>query len=204
MPSTAARAALTLLALAGLAAAPLSAQRRAPAGPPRLTVSAYGGRFIDFGGFSDDQDTFFNFEDATAFGGSLHYRPGQGAQYGVDVLWTRPAYRRFDRTTRVVLASGNATAVAAMASARFSGGGGPLGLYLAGEAGAFFWNAAELDGRQTDPALVLGVGLDYSLRGLATLFGEYSQWWVYHEKDESVVKNTANHTVIRFGLRYAF
>ena len=38
----------------------------------------------------------------------------------------------------------------------------------------------------------------------AVLFGEYGQWWVYHQKDDTVKKNTANHTLLRLGLRYGF
>lgn len=204
MSRIAARTALAVLTFAGSFAGPVSAQRGPAAfGQPRLFISASAGRFTDFGGFSDDQNTFFSFKDATAFSGSVHFRPGQGAQFGVDVIWSRPAYERFDRDfPPTLVASGDATTVAALASARLAGGGGQLGLYLTGAAGAFFWNVEELGGRATDPALMIGIGLDYALRGAAALFGEYGQWWVYHEKDETVKKNTANHTLIRFGLRY--
>jgi hypothetical protein len=204
MSRTLARTLLFALALAGLPLAPACAQRRAGFSMPRVWLSAWAGRFVDFGGFSDDQNTFFQFDDATAFGGSVHVRPGQLAQLGIDVVWSRPAYQRFDRETVEVMSSGEATTLAALASLRLAGGGGPLGLYLTGAAGAFIWNLEELGGRETDPAATIGIGVDYALPANAMLFGEYGQWWVFHQKDDTVEKNTAKHTLFRFGLRYGF
>ena len=93
---------------------PATAQRRGGFGPPRGYVTAYAGRFVDIGGFSDDQNTFFSYDDATAFGGGLHIRSGQSA-FGVDVLYSRPGYKRFDRATLDVIARGEATVLATMA-----------------------------------------------------------------------------------------
>ena len=204
MPRITARVALAGLALAGCTAAPGAAQERMRAsGLPRFSVSGFAGRFIDFGGFSDDQNTFFSFDDATAFGGSLHVRVAPATLFGLDVVRARPAYRRFDKSfPPTVVARGDATTLAVLASARLAGGGGPLGLYLTGAGGAFFWDIEELGGRDADPALMIGLGLEYPLRGGAAIFGEYSQWWVFHPKDETVKNNTANHSVVRFGLRY--
>lgn len=196
-----ARTALLFVMLVAFDVLPAAAQRRAGFGPPRVYVTAAAGRFVDMGGFSDDQDTFFAYEDANAFGGGLHVRSGT-ALLGVDVLYARPAYRRFDRSSLDVLSTGKANVIATMASARLTGGAGGAGIFLTGGAGAFFWDVKELGGRDADLALTIGVGLDYTLRGGIILFGEYGQWWVYHQKDDTVRKNTASHTLIRAGLRF--
>lgn len=204
MPRFAVPILFTGLAVTCIASSPLAAQRRAAFDPPRVWASAWAGYFTDFGGFSDDQNTFFGFDKSLALGGSVHFQPRQSAQFGVELLYARPAYRRFDRDSLSVVATGDASVTAALASLRMAGGAGGVGLYLSAAGGAFFWNVAELDGRDADPALTLGIGLDYALRRNALLFGEYSQWWVYHQKDDAVQKNTANHTLLRGGIRFGF
>jgi hypothetical protein len=195
-----------LLATLGLAhAGSVSAQRRANVVMPRVWVSGWAGRFTDFGGFSDEQNTYFRFDDATAFGGSLHVRAGQTALLGVDLVYASPSYDRFDDSTPPqIVASGDARTLGAVATARLLGGGSLAGVYVTGGAGGWFWDVPELDGREFDPALMGGIGLDYTLRRPISLFGEYSQWWVYHQKSGNVVKNTANHTLLRLGFRLAF
>lgn len=203
MPRNLGRTVLLLTTLVAFDVLPAAAQRPAGSGRAKVYVTAAAGRFVDMGGFSDDQDTYFSYDDANAFGGGLHLRSG-GAVLGVDVLYSRPGYTRFDRSSLETLSTGQATVIATMASARLTGGAGGAGVFLAGGAGAFFWDVAELGGRDTDPALTIGVGLDYALRGGIILFGEYGRWWVYHQKDETVQKNTASHTLIRAGLRFGF
>lgn len=198
------RAALILVTFVACDVLPAAAQRRGGSGPPRTYVSMYAGRFVDIGGFSDDKDSFFSFQDAMALGGGIHFRSGQTALLGVDLVYTRPEYTRFDRSTQDTLAVGDATVLATMASARLTGGAAGVGIYLTGAAGAFFWDVKELGGRDTDPALTIGVGLDYALRSRVLLFVEYGQWWVYHQKDETVERNTASHTLLRAGLRFGF
>ncbi|MGD8279496.1 MAG: hypothetical protein PVH00_15765 [Gemmatimonadota bacterium] len=199
------RTALLVAALGCATAGPAAAQRRANFALPRIYVSGWAGRFTTFGGFSDDQDTYFRFDDATAFGGSLHVRAGQTALLGVDVVYASPNYDRFNNANPPdIIASDHGRTIGAVLSTRLSGSGGMAGVYVTGGAGGWFWDLPELDGWQFDPTLMAGAGLDYALRRQFTLFGEYAQWWVYHEKSGDVVKNTANHTLIRFGLRLAF
>jgi len=205
MPRCRTRSVLFLAALGFAWAGPLAAQRRAVFNLPRLYVSGWAGRFTDFGGFSDDENTYFRFDKANAFGGSLHVRVGQTALLGVDLVYAKPAYDRFnDSTPPQIFASGDASTLGAVATARLMGGGSLAGVYVTGGAGGWFWTVPDLGGREFDPALMGGIGLDYALRRPLTLFGEYSQWWVYHEKSGNVVKNTANHTLIRLGLRLAY
>ncbi len=205
MPRFRIRTALLVAALGLAGAGPVAAQRRANFILPRVYLSGWAGRFTTFGGFSDAENTYFRFNDATAFGGGVHIRTGQTALLGVDVVYARPSYDRFDNSSPPqIIASDKARTLGTVVSARLMGGGGLAGVYVTGGAGGWFWDVPELNGWQFDPALMAGVGLDYAVRRQLTLFGEYSQWWVFHEKSGSVVKNTANHTLFRFGLRYSY
>jgi len=194
-----------LLAALGLAAAPATAQQRPNFMLPRIYLTGWAGRFTHLDGFSDAESTYFAFDDAYAFGGSVHIRAGQTALLGADVVYARPAYVRYGSGNPPdMLSSGTASTLGAVISTRLSGSGGLSGIYVTGGAGGWFWDLPELDGKQFDPVLTAGAGLDYALRPQLSLFGEYSQWWVYHEKSGDVVNNTANHTLIRAGLRLAF
>lgn len=197
------RRALPGLALAALALDPTAVQAQRDG--PRIWFSAWAGRFTQVGGFSEgDLDAFYRFEDATAFGGGVHVPVNPGLVLGVDVLYARPEYDRVVRADATLEGSGDAKIGAAMASFRLAGGGGIVGLYLTGGAGVFAWDLddPELDeGWDLDPALQIAAGLEYSVRPRTRLFGEYGQWWVYHQKDAAVTSNRPVHNLLRFGLR---
>lgn len=192
------------IAALGLTAsvAPVSAQ---PLIAPRIWFSGWAGRFTNLGGFSDGgSNVFYRFDDATAFGAGVHIAASSGMVAGVDVLYAAPSYERFDRDTGAPQGDGDARAASALASVRLAGGGGILGLYLSAGAGVFAWDVddPELDdGWDLDPALQVAAGLEYSVLPRTRLFAEYGRSWVYHQKDEAVSSNTANHTLLRLGVR---
>ena len=200
------RARRVMIAVAALTIAagnaPLAAQ--APAGPATW-FSAWVGRFTDVGGFSDgDLAAFYRFDDANAFGGGIHRRMGPGAVGGVDVLYGTTSYERFERDTGLLEGNGDAKLGSALASLRLAGGGGILGIYLSAGAGVFAWDLddEELDdGWDLDFSFQIAAGLEYAVLPRARLFAEYGQWWVYHQKDAAVEKNTANHNLLRVGAR---
>ena len=167
---------------------------------PRVWIAAWGATFTNMGGFSDGT-TFNSFDGTYALGASLHVSTGAGILLGIDALYTQPDYTQFDRETRDELARDQATVMGAVVSARLASGGGPLGIYLGGGAGIFSWDLPDLEEKKVDPALTVGIGAEYALRARLGLFAQYDQWWVYHEKDEMVQSNTANHSLLRVGAR---
>lgn len=192
-----------VVAIAVLLLAPRPAT--AQPGAPRVWITGWAGRFTALGGFSDGElDSFFRFNDATAFGGGLHVAANPGLVLGVDVLYARPSYERFNRDDASSQGVGDAKAGSALASLRLAAGGGLLGLYLSAGAGVFAWDLEdpELDeGWDLDLALQIAAGLEYAFHRRARLFAEYGQWWVYHQKDDEIQSNTANHNLIRLGAR---
>jgi len=190
---------LWLAGASALASAPVAAQSRPPQPGERLTFSASLGGFTDMGGFSQDDD-FYAFDKTLVWGAGLHYGLNGGMSIGLDGLIGKPDYKRFQRTQGTELGNGTADFLSVLASARLSGSPGPLGVFLAGGAGMFRWNLDEI-GANTDLALTVGIGAELEVAGRLSVFAEYGSWWVYHEKDDSVVKNTARHTLLRAGGR---
>jgi len=168
-----------------------------------LEANAWAGTFTDMSGFSDGP-VFYRFDGKLAFGGGIHVSTRAGIMIGVEGLYTKPAYRGFatDSLRPEPISSDDATVWSALASARFAGGGGLLAIYLGGAAGIMSWDVPDIGERQTDPALSLGIGVDLYVLRYVVLFGQYDQWWVYHEKDGDIQSNTANPNLLRFGLRY--
>jgi predicted porin len=82
-----------------------------------------------------------------------------------------------------------------------TGAPGRVSFMLSGGVGFFSWDVEELGERNSDIALDFGVGLDYRLNRRLILFGDYTWWWVYHEKDDNIVTNTARMNILRAGLR---
>ena len=175
-------------------------------GAPRVWITGWAGRFTSIGGFSDGElDAFFRFDDATAFGGGVHVPVSPGLLVGVDVLYASPTYERFSRDDASSQGQGDAKVASALASLRLAGGTGILGLYLSGGGGIFAWDLddPELDdGWDMDLGLEVAAGVEYSVVRRARLFAEYAYWWVYHQKDDAVRSNTANHNLLRFGARF--
>lgn len=184
-----------------VAAVPADAQRPGFTSGSRLWVSAWAGGFTDLGGYSQEAE-FLQFDGAFAWGGGLHVDLGNGMAVGVDGSLAEPEYTRFDRTDPgTELGRDKATVLTLLASARLQGTPGPLGVFLNGGAGIVSWDVPSLPSRNTDLAFTIGIGLELKMQSKAALFAEYGSWWIYHEKDENVVKNTVRGTVLRAGAR---
>lgn len=189
------------LTVALVAAGPVHAQRPAVGGP-RFWVSAWAGGFTDLGGFSQE-DFFLQFDGTIAWGAGAHVALRSGMVIGVDGLFARPEYARFDRTSAgPELGRDRADVSAWLASVRFQGNPGPLGVFFTGAAGLVSWDVPDFQSKNTDPALSAGLGLELRMRLNFVLFAEYGSWWIYHEKTEDVVRNTVRGTVLRAGARF--
>jgi predicted porin len=184
----------------------LEAQVRGGEQTDRLRLSAWAGGFTSGGGFSQGDD-FFQFDDRDsfindyAFGAALRYAFSGGLSVGVEALFANPDYVRFDRVEGTELSRGEASLYGLMASASMTGAPGRVSFMLSGGVGFFSWDVEELGERNSDIALDFGVGLDYRLNRRLILFGDYTWWWVYHEKDDNIVTNTARMNILRAGLR---
>lgn len=190
-----------LTALATLLLAVLVESAVGQARSPRFWFTGWGGGYTDVGGFSDGPTDFYQFDGSLGFGGAIHWDTHAGIMLGVEGLWAQPSYTRYDRTTNTAIANGDATVWSALASVRLAGGGGPLGITLNGSGGIFAWDVPDLGEINYDPALAVGIGIDLALRRNLMIFGQYDQWWVYHEK-EDVQTNTAHHNAVRIGARF--
>jgi hypothetical protein len=169
---------------------------------PRTWFTGWAGSFSDREGFSDGEvNAFYRFDRAFAFGGGIH-RVMRGADIGIDALYARPSYERFDADTGASEGKGEARAASGLLSARI-GGGGVLGIYFGAGAGVFAWDLTDPeleDGWDIDPALSVSVGLELAAAQRARVFAEYGQWWIYHQKD-GVAENTVSPNLLRVGGR---
>jgi len=199
-------AAALIAALAALSMA--AGTGAAQEGRSRIWLSGWAGGIVDIRGFSEEAtNAFYRFDDTIGFGAGIHRAMGGGPIIGIDVAFSRPSYERFDRNTAMPHSSGDARVAAGLASVRLQGGGGILGVYLSAGAGVVAWDLddPELEnGWDIDPALQLGGGVEYRAHARLRLFAEYGYWWIYHQKDETVVRNTATHNLVRAGARVGF
>jgi len=176
--------------------------QRGPVQPPRIWLGGSAGLFTSMGGFSDGPNDFYQFDDDVfSFGGSLHVDTRIGLIVGVEAMYTKPGYIRYDRAQVAPINEDEATVLGGLVSLRLAaGGGGGLGLYLGGGLGVFQWDVPDLGAQNRDLALNGLVGIEYSRFPRTPLFLEYGRWWVYHEK-EDVQTNTAKHSLLRAGVR---
>ncbi|MCI0435589.1 MAG: hypothetical protein L0271_18385 [Gemmatimonadetes bacterium] len=196
--------ALSLFVIAAIPIAPAD-PASAQVGSPRLWFTGWLGGFADVGGFSEaTTDSFYRFDGAYAFGAGLHLATGRGGPVvGVDAAFSQPSYQKFERSVGTPLGSGDAKSASVLASVQLHGGG-LLGFYLSAGGGLFAWDLDDPDyeeGWDLDPALQLGAGLEYTVALRFRIFADYGQWWVYHQKDDTVAKNTAIHNLVRVGAR---
>jgi hypothetical protein len=167
-----------------------------------VQIAAWAGGLVNGNsGFSSDSTDFIRFDRAPAFGGALHFNIGGGLSLGFDGLYSRPGYTRIIRASTAEPATGDARMAATMLTARLQGSPGGLGIYFAGGAGFVFWDIAELPESYRDNALTAGIGVDFPALPALSIFVEYGQWWVYHEKVGNVVKNRVNRTLLKAGAR---
>ena len=89
-----------------------------------------------------------------------------------------------------------------MATGRImTGGGGGLGLYLAGGAGVFIWGMpTPASVTDADLGFRTAAGLEYQTSARRGLFLEWGQFWAFHQHS-GVKSNTAKFGQIRGGLK---
>ena len=81
------------------------------------------------------------------------------------------------------------------------GGGGGLGLYLAGGAGVFIWGMpTPASVTDADLGFRTAAGLEYQTSARRGLFLEWGQFWAFHQHS-GVKSNTAKFGQIRGGLK---
>lgn len=180
------RAALVMILLTGVPAAAL-AQRQFPGQAPKTWASAYGLMYTSLSQLNDpDSNSRWVFDDnAFGFGATLQRQAGQSLMLGIDGSLARPRYERRDLLTQVVVASGTASVLTAMASGRYGYmGGGDVGLYLAGGIGTVAYRLEDLGTWNADFALQAGTGLEYRFGGNKAAALEWGRTWGYHEKEE--------------------
>jgi len=192
--------------LAALAAALLGAQTAAaqvPA-PPKTWISASGAMYTSTSPVIDPTSNSRWIFDDNGFGvgAALQREFGQGLIIGVEGTWAKTKYQRTDLETQQTTPQGDAAIATAMVSGRFAyGGGGPVGIYLTGGAGAISYNLDDLDGWNSDFALRAGTGIEYMMRRNLGLALEWNRIWGYHEK-EDLQAGRQNHNLLRLTARY--
>jgi hypothetical protein len=65
----------------------------------------------------------------------------------------------------------------------------------------FAYDVPVLGERDTDLAIEAGVGLEYGRWRRFGFFGEYGQFWVYHQSTVRSTSNRTSHTLFKLGLR---
>jgi opacity protein-like surface antigen len=190
------------LALTALASGTASASAQVARSTPRIRLSGWVGLFAnENAGFASGTNDFFSFNRSVAFGGGIHTEVRRGLAVGIDGAYSAPGYTHFQRNPAQNLNTGDATVYSAILSARLQASPGQFGLYLTGGAGVFFFDVPELGEANRDNALNAGVGVEYLLNQRLSLFGEYNQWWIYHDKVDDVLKNKVNRTLFKIGTR---
>jgi opacity protein-like surface antigen len=196
---------MTALLLAATAAS-AEAQRPAATGAPKNWASVYGLMYTGISSVQDpDSESRWVFDDnAWGLGARLHRDVAQGLLLGVDASFARPAYERRSLDTGGVVASGTATVASAMANGRFAyGGASQVGFYLTGGIGTIAYQLEDLDGWNTDLALMAGSGLEYRFQRSAALALEWGRIWGYHEK-EGLGGGSQRHSMLKLALRLGF
>lgn len=198
------RVAAIASAIAFLAfATPAAAQFRTVQKPPDTWVTGWIGGYMSPDRVMDGASGRWDFGSTFAGGLGLHRRIGQSLSLGLETSFAPASYELSD-DEGTLLDSGNARLVTAMLSGRLrTGGGGPLGMYVTGGAGAFIYGMSDLDRWDPDLALYTGAGLEYQPSVNKALFLEWGRYWTFHQK-EGIRDNSARHSQLRAGVRIGF
>jgi hypothetical protein len=193
-------AAILLSTLACFAiATPAAAQFGTVKAPPKTWISGSVGGFLNPGSVPDASGIW---DFGTAFSGGLgvHRQIGSGLAIGLEGSFAPAKYELRD-AQKAVIGNGNASIVPGLLSARmYTGGMGPMGMYLTGGAGAIAYGMKGLDKWDPDLALMTGAGFEYRPSQRQSLFLEWGKFWTFHQS-EGVKSNTINHSQIRAGVR---
>jgi opacity protein-like surface antigen len=189
---------LALLALAS----PAAAQFRTVKAPPKTWVTGWVGGYLSPDRVADGASGG-NWEFGSTFAGGLgvHRQVGSSLALGLEGSFAPASYEITD-ANGALIGEGDASLVTTMLTGRLSyGGGGTLGMYLTGGAGAMFYGMKGLDRWDPDFALHTGAGLEYRPASNKALFVEWGRYWTFHQK-EGVRDNSSKHSQIRAGLRF--
>jgi hypothetical protein len=193
---------LAALAVSFVAIQPAAAQQ--PLTAPKAWVAASAVMYTTIAPLLDPgTSSRWQFDD-TAFGAGLgaQYEISQGLLLGAEGTWATTSYERRALESQAVLAEGSATIATAMATGRFAyGGGGAVGIYLTGGAGAIAYNLEDVGEWNSDFALRAGTGIEFLLRRNVGAALEWNRLWAYHEKEE-LGGGRQNHSMLRLSLRY--
>ncbi len=199
-----------ILGLAALAATAhgVAAQARQPVAPARnwgsLFIVAYPGvgRFNSPVGPDNSTATqSWNFGSGFGLGLSAARVIGQAAQIGIEGAFAPSVGVEVTDSTGVSTTSGKARLGDIMATGRImTGGGGGLGLFLAGGLGAMFFGMPDPATSATDFAFRYGGGLEYQWQPRRAAFLEWGQIGAFH-KHHGVSSNRVNFSQLRGGIR---
>jgi len=190
-----------LAALACFAfASPAAAQFGTVKSPPKTWITGSVGGFLNPGSVPDG-DGVWDFGSAFSGGIGVHRQIGQGISIGVEGSFAPAKYELRDASKNVV-GKGNASIVTGLASARlYTGGTGPVGMYITGGAGVMAYGMKGLDRWDPDLALMTGAGLEFRPSQRQSLFLEWGKFWTFHQQ-EGVKNSTINHSQLRAGVRF--
>ncbi len=202
-----------LIGLAALVTAPGPASPQAPRRPATswgsIFIVAYPGvgRFSSpVGPESSSATQSWNFGSGIGLGLALAHNLGQAAQIGVEAsLAPSVGVEVTDSTLTSGAAgattTGNAKLGDVFATGRImTGGGGGLGLFLAGGVGAMFFGMPDPASSATDFAYRYGGGLEYQMNLRRAVFLEWGQVGAFH-KHHGVTSNTVHFSQIRGGFK---
>jgi opacity protein-like surface antigen len=180
-----------LLLLMGVTAGPAVAQPHA--------VGAWVGRYTDTGGVNDPQSGQWRFGESFAAGASYNFAVAQPLLIGVETSFASPRYQR--SVDNVLVTDDNATFLTLMATGRLlTGGAGPVGFYLKGGAGGFFYRLPDIE-NQSNFAFLTGAGIEYGFDPRRAVHLEWGRFFVFHA-DEGIETQRIQHSLLRLGLRF--
>ncbi|MFO7262140.1 MAG: hypothetical protein DIU52_013375 [bacterium] len=188
-----------------LSAVPAEAQFGQPQRAPKTWVSAWVGGLLSPGRVYDPgSSSIWAFGSSFSGGLGLHREFG-ALTLGVEGTFAPARYELRDPdANNAVTDSGSGQLVTAMLSGRLrTGGGGPLGMYLTGGAGALIYGVPSLDRWDPDLALMTGAGFEYKPSAKHTLFLEWGRYWTFHQR-EGVEDNSSKMSQLRGGVRIGF
>lgn len=192
-------AVISMLACLAIAT-PASAQFSTVKPPPKTWITGSVGGFLDPGSVPDASGVW---DFGTAFSGGLgvHRQIGNGLVLGIDGSFAPAKYELRD-AANAVTGSGKASLVTGLLTGRiYTGGMGPMGMYLTGGAGVMAYEMKGLNRWDPDLALMTGAGLEYRPSQSQSLFLEWGKLWTFHQSD-GVKNSTVNHSQIRAGIRF--
>lgn len=202
------------MVLLAAAAAPAAAQQQrtqAAKGPPRSWGTIAVLWYPDAGNLTspvenapqDGSDTQ-QWQFGSGFGLAAAYQRqlGPGLEIGADVSYAPSVGVELSGAGITNTVEGHAGILSAMATARLTtGGGGPLGLYLAGGAGTFVYHMpSPVDKWDPDLGFRTSAGAEYQWQPRRALFLEWGKSWAFHQH-QGVKSNTNRFSQLRAGIR---